>query len=569
MNKILLVLIFSFCISIPVILPFFHSGYFPTHDGEWAVVRLTDMFRTLRDLQIPARYSGWLNFGYGYPLFNFAYPFPYYLGILIHFLGVGFVDTIKILFAGSVLLSAFFMFLASRALWKSTWAGIMSAILYVYFPYRMVDLYVRGSIGESLSFALSPLLFYLAIKLISKPSLLLVGGIGICVAALIMTHNIMTVLFMPLYIAFILTQSISKNKKAIKAFLLSIFLGFGLSAFFWIPALFEKNNILLSQIPIADRNLYFVNLSQFIFPKWGYGAPIDPNGFSYQLGLVHLAVFIIVVLSLLFLLLSNKKYFKEYYIRLAGILTISVSFFAFLLFKPSEFFWENIPLLSEINYPWIVLGILGFLISLLTGFLSKQVLGRFVMIFLGIIAVFIVLPYGKPQQYINKGDGYYLTNDATTTSSNELMPLWVKKIPFQRAEKKVEIINGNGNIESIFSNSKQVKFAINLFSQGTVRINTIYYPGWNAMVYPTRCHPELVSGSHCKGEELAIHYQNTKGVMDLQIPKGENKVELQFSETPLRLFADIISASSIFLLLLYKTISRKLKSLRLTNALIV
>ncbi len=534
MKKVLAILFFSFCISIPVIMPFFHEGYFPTHDGEWAVVRLTDMFRTLRDFQIPVRYSGELNFGYGYPLFNFTYPLPYYLGILIHFLGVGFVGTIKILFALSVPLSAFFMFLASRVLWKNTWAGVVSSILYVYFPYRMVDLYVRGSIGESLSFVLFPLLFYLAIKLISKSSFLLVGGIGICVAALIMTHNIMTVLFMPFYILFILIQAILKNKKAIREFFLSIFLGFGLSAFFWIPALFEKNNILLSQIPIADRNLYFVNLSQFIFPRWGYGVPIDPNGFSYQLGLAHLAVFIIIVLYLLPLLIKNKKIFKEYYIKLAGILTISVYFFAFLLFKPSEFLWENIPLLSEINYPWIVLGILGFLISLLAGFLSKQILGRFVMIFLGIIAVFIVLPYAKPQQYINKGDNYYLTNDATTTSSNELMPLWVKKIPLQRAEKKVEIISGDGIVENVFSNSNKINFSINTLSQSTVRINTIYYPGWEVNV---------------DNASTPISYSNEQGVMDVTISSGKHLVKANFTETPLRLISDIISISSVFILL--------------------
>ena len=91
------VLFFSIIISIPLLIPYLHSGYFPTHDGEWAVVRLSDMFREVRDFQFPPRYSGNLNFGYGYPLFNFAYPFPYYIGIVIHMLGFGFVDTIKII----------------------------------------------------------------------------------------------------------------------------------------------------------------------------------------------------------------------------------------------------------------------------------------------------------------------------------------------------------------------------------------------------------------------------------------------------------------------------------------
>ena len=226
------VLLFSFLITIPVILPFFHSGYFPTHDGEWAIVRLADMFRTLRDFQIPARYSGNLNFGYGYPLFNFSYPLPYYLGIFPHFLGIGFVDTVKILFAGSVLLSSYFMFLLSKSLWKNNWAGIISSVLYIYFPYRMVDLYVRGSIGESISFVLFPLLFYFGIKLVKNSSLLLIASIAVSIGALITTHNIMAVFFLPVFLLFMMSQ-ISKNREIINPTILSVILGFGISAFFW------------------------------------------------------------------------------------------------------------------------------------------------------------------------------------------------------------------------------------------------------------------------------------------------------------------------------------------------
>lgn len=534
MKKILGVFLFSLLISVPVVLPFFHSGYFPTHDGEWAVVRLADMFRTLRDFQIPARYSSNLNFGYGYPLFNFTYPLPYYLGVSMHFIGIGFVDVIKILFAGSVVFSAFFMFLASKSLWKNNWAGIVSSILYIYFPYRMVDLYVRGSIGESLSFVLFPLLFYLAVKLADKASALLVCGIAISVGVLIMTHNIMTVLFMPIFTTFILSQIILRKKKIIKPFIVSIILGFGISAFFWIPALFEKNNILLSQIPIADRDLYFVRLDQFLLPRWGYGVPTDPNGFSYQLGVVHLIAFLLIIFYLLFILLKKRDNLNKSPVKISLLLSGITILFTFLLFKSSDFLWRNIPFLSEINYPWIILGIVGFLVSLLAGFLCKQYVGRYAMVFLGIIAVFIVLPYAKPEYYINKGDNYYLTNDATTTSSNELMPLWVKKMPLQRSAEKIEIIKGDGYIENVFSNSKQIKFSINALSQSMIRVNTIYFPGWRMYVNKTN---------------VPISYANEQGVMDISVASGSHIVQADFGETPLRLISDIISLSSVSILL--------------------
>jgi hypothetical protein len=532
MKKTLLILFFSFLISLPVILPFFHKGYFPTHDGEWAVVRLGDMFRTLRDFQIPARYSGELNFGYGYPLFNFAYPLPYYLGMILYVFGAGFVGSIKILFAASVCLSAFFMFLASKSLWKNNWAGIISAVLYVYFPYRMVDLYVRGSIGESISFVLFPLLIYLAVKLISKFSYLLVGGIAVSVAALVATHNIMTVLFLPLYVIFVVILAIMENKRVIKPFLLSIVLGFGLSAFFWIPAIFEKSNILLSIIPIADRSLYFLTLKQLVFPSWGYGIPTDINGFSYQLGLAHLAALIVIVLSLLLILIKDK-HFKDNFGKVALSLTSITLLYAFLLFKPSNFLWKNLPFLSEINYPWIILGILGFSISLLAGYLCKNIIGKYVLIILGVIAIVIVYPYARPEKYIDKPDSYYLTNDATTTSSNELMPLWVKEIPSQRATQKVEVITGRAKIENLSFNSKKINFSVNSLTNVKIRINTIYYPGWKITI---------------DENNSAISYNNKKGAMEISVSSGNHTVSGTFGETSLRLVADMISLVSFVVL---------------------
>jgi len=532
----LLIILFLIILSLPAIFPYFHPGYFPTHDGEWAVVRLGDMFRLLRDFQLPARYSGELNFGYGYPLFNFTYPLPYYLGMIPYLFRFGFVGSIKILFAGSVLLSAVFMFLASKTLWKNTWAGVVSAVLYVYFPYRMVDLYVRGSVGESLSFALFPVLLFLAIKLIEKFSLKIIALIGILTAFQIMTHNIMTVLFMPFYIVFILIMAVLKNKKAIKSFLLSILLGLGLSAFFWVPAILEKSNILLSNIPIANRDLYFVSLKQLIIPGWGYGVPTDIGGFSYQLGVVNIAVFALAILLLLFLFFSFKKYFTDYFIKVVCVLTVLTAFYLFLLFKSSEFLW-HLPLLSEINYPWIALGILGFLLSLIAGYFCRNSSGKYLMIVLGFISIFTVLPYARPEKFINNPDSYYLTNEATTTSSDELMPLWVKSFPTQRAKNKVEL-RGPGNIQGLIYDSKQIMFFVDSQTPTRILINTIYYPGWKIYI-------DKVS--------TKILYDNDLGVMEVALPAGHHLIVGNFTETPLRLTSDIISLLSLLtVLVLFK-----------------
>lgn len=528
------VFIFSLLISIPLLIPYLHPGYFPTHDGEWAVVRLSDMFRTLRDLQIPARYSGNLNFGYGYPLFNFAYPFPYYLGVLIHLFGVGFVDTVKLLFAVTIPTSAFFMFLASRKIWGNNWAGIISSVLYLYFPYRLVDLYVRGSIGESFAFMLFPLVLFSFASLVSKPDSVFFKLLGaFSYAVLVTSHNIMAILF-TLTLGLFFLGNLKKNDfSLLRNYLFVLISGLGLSAFFWIPALFEKGNILLSLLPIADRNLYFVNLPQFLNSPWGYGTPTDSiSPFTYQIGWPFLLVLFLI--SLVFILIKLDVLKKVSNEKQAVILFMGFFVFSFLLLKESRIIWR-LPLLSEINYPWVVLSQLGLIASVLAGFLSNFRHFKILAFAVILLALALYIPFSKPEFYVDRGEGFYFTNDATTTSSQEFMPLWVKEKPLERSNEKIEIIKGSGTVSNIFSNSKKIYFSIKMNENGVVRMNTIYYPGWKVSI---------------NGTPKEINYNNSKGVMELKLPVGKYSIVASFGETSLRMISNIISVISLFVLLI-------------------
>lgn len=517
------IILFLVATSIPAITPYFHEGYFPTHDGEWAMVRLGDMFRELRDYQFPARFSGNLNFGYGYPLFNFAYPFPYYLGTVIYFFTHSFVESIKFLFAISVPLSAIGMYFASRSLWNNTLAGIISSICYIYFPYRFVDLYVRGSLGESLAFVLFPVLFFFVIKINQTGRTVWIVFGAITYASLILTHNIMAVLFSLFLLLFFLGSFLIKQLQHIFFIGVTFLLGLGLATFFWLPALIEKQYILLSKIPIADRDLYFVSISQFILPQWGYGVPTDAGGFSYQLGVAQLLIMLFVSLLLVFIWKKKQGIVKEKQIKIGFVIVCIFFFFTFLMFKESKVLW-NLPLLSEINYPWTLLALLGFMVSLLAGFLtlySKYT--KYMAIVLTFLAFVLCLPYTKPEYYVNRGDAFYLTNDATTTSSKELMPLWVKQMPLQRSDKKVEIVKGKGEISDITFNSTRIMFTSILEEESVIRINTIYYPGWTVI------------------GESNLRYDNPKGVMEIQQKKGVHTTVLRFQETPLRIVSNSMS----------------------------
>lgn len=522
--------------SIPIVLPYFKTGYFPTHDGEWAVVRLADMFRTLKDFQFPPRYSGALNFGYGYPLFNFAYPFPYYLGTILYFPFHSFIWGLKSVFILSVFLSGFFMYLASAKLWSNRISGFVSSILYLYLPYRMVDLYVRGSVGESLSLALFPLIFYLSLKLFDasfkRPVVIL---LSLFIGTLVMTHNIMTVLFMPVLILFIMIRIITEKRfDVLQSFLLCIGLGAGVSAFFWFPALFEKSMITLSKIPIADRNLYFVNINQVVFPNWGYAPPTEANGFSYQLGIAQI-ISVLTAFGILFLSFIKNKFNMTPLKKYALVLLVIYIIYFLMMFSFTGVIWRTVPLLSEINYPWTILSQLGFITAFLSGFLVIE--GRYLKYFsltIALLSFFLTINYAKPEKYNANYDSYYITNEATTTSSDELMPVWVKQKPFEHFHNKVEVVNGQASVSNLSYNSKFIKFDFKADQDTVFAVNTIYYPGWNAYV---------------NGILTKIDYNNPKGVMQIAVDKYNNKVYLEFGETLTRIISDCISIISILVLL--------------------
>jgi len=415
------------------------------------------------------------------------------------------------------------MFILSKDLWRNKWSALVSSILYIYVPYRIVDLYVRGSIGESLSFVLFPLILLGIKKIYEKKDILSMLSVGILFALLIATHNIMTVLFGLIILSIVVVALFKKEIWFLMRLFLAMLFSLCFSAFFWIPAIFEKNLILVSKIPIADRGLYFVKPLQLIIPQWGYGTPIGPNPFSYQIGIPQLIVF---VLALIFSLVNFRKN-KEAKIGL--FLTFTAFVLSFLFFAQSAFIWKNVPLLSEINYPWTLLAIMMLLISLVAGYLAKLGKGGILLaLAISFGAILLFIPHAKPESFINRGNSFYLTNQATTTSSNELMPLWVKQMPVKSWKDKVEM--ASGNVQNITYNSYKISFVVNLPQKETVRINTVYYPGWEVDV---------------DGIQAKINYNNPFGVIEINVNAGQHLIKGELRETPLRLLSDLISLLSI------------------------
>lgn len=528
MKKIHFYLLALLILSFIITLPFFRSGFFPTHDGEWAVVRLGAMHRGLIEHQIPVRWAGNQNFGFGYPLFEFTYPFPYYFAEIFNIAKLGLVDSIKIVFILSVFVSGIGMFMFLSELFTVEGALLGSAF-YSLAPYRMVNLYVRGSIGESLSLAIFPLLFLVLFKLFKTKNDKYVSLLSILFAILLLTHNVTSLIFTPFLLGFCLLLYLNEKQKMklVKKLLLGLIMGVLVSSFFLIPALSEKKYIALSEMRISDISKHFVPLQNLISSPWNYGAYGTLDIFSPQLGIVHILAFLLGV----FLLLKQKDKLLK---GLGIFILISIGISIVLMQKISMPFWQNVPLFSDVDFPWRLLTPSIFLLSIPVAALG----GKRIIVGILLLAVLFNLKYASPKNYIPAIDSYYFTNQATTTSSDELMPVWVKRKPIKMYDSKVQNLTGEEKINLTGSTGTKTDFSTFLIDERMIQINTVYFPGWNVYV---------------DGKPVKVSYRNPKGVMIFPLSKGNHQVSARFEETNLRLLADMLSLASIlFVLLMFK-----------------
>src|SRR3989344_866098 len=123
--------------------PLFISGFFPMHD-DTQVGRVVAMGKALSAGQFPVRWVADLGYGYGYPIFNFYGPLPYYFGGMLYAFGVPALVATKMMFGVGAIAPALTLYLAMSGLgWQ---AALVSALLTQYSPYHAVQIYVRGAV---------------------------------------------------------------------------------------------------------------------------------------------------------------------------------------------------------------------------------------------------------------------------------------------------------------------------------------------------------------------------------------------------------------------------------------
>ena len=547
MKKFLLsnwALVILFTLSIFVVWPLFVPGYFSHHD-DLHIMRIFEMRKCFIDLQIPCRWVPDMGYGNGYPIFNFYGVFPYYLGAILSFV-FGYLGAAKLLFFLPLVLGGVGMYLLSKELFGKI-PGVVGGVLYLFAPYRALDSFVRGAVGESFALAIIPFAFYFYLKLIKSKEkryfVLATSSAGF----LFMSHNIMTLLFTPILIAWILFWLYQEKWKGIKLALLSLIISFGLAAFFLLPAFSEKGLVQTESLTRAelDFRAQFVKVPQlFTDRSWNYSgsAPLSNDTISYQIGWPLWWLAALGVLYAFLLKGKNKL--------LVGFLFIVFGFGVFMTHNKSGFIWEQFEILSFVQFPWRFLSVVIFSGSLLgayflTAFKDKRL--KVISILIVVLTVILNWQYFRPEHF------YKDVTNATKLSGQSFIDQQKGSLldylpktalePRELPSKEPPVLRGEGKVSNFINKSNSWSFNATISQEAVVEVPVFDFPNWTVFV---------------NGAKYPHSNENVLGRIAITLPEGEYEVVGKFLNTPIRTIANTITVVSLLSLILIYAKGRKL-----------
>jgi 4-amino-4-deoxy-L-arabinose transferase-like glycosyltransferase len=560
-TNVILVVAFSLFAWAPLLTP---AYFLKAHDAAHSVFFLTEFHQGIQDGYLYPRWGPDHCLGYGYPTFIFYAPLPYYVAEVFHLLGAGPTAAIKITYALAFILSGLTMYAFGKRLWGPV-AGLVSAVVYTYVPYRLVDIYVRCAFYEFCTFVFFPLILLLFLELVETGQLRYLALAGLAYAGLILTHIVTAFLFTPLLMAYVLWLVLRKAGPSLRQWLrlssLSLaaaVLALGLSAVFLLPVTVERSYIAQEQWTRATYSYdqHFIYPFQLLSAFWDYGYAVEgpEDTMSLQLGLAA------VTMSLVVAVLALRRRTSEWGTILFFLGLTLIIILAMLPISPP--LWQILSVAALVQFPWRLLALAAFTLSVLAGAavpgLSSEAYRNpgaegegegepasapnprlYVLLLVIILASFgYTLPeYTELSPHLETPAApldFELAHPdmvcmvAYTQEQPRSTPLVAQYLagkPLTKAHAltdgaTVEMVRHGGGSEEIIVRSSQ---------EATVQFYTYYFPGWRGYV---------------DDQEVPIRPEEPYGLITLEVPAGEHQVKIRFGDTPIRVVGKVISLLS-------------------------
>ena len=522
-------------LTLSLLWPLVAAPFF-THHDDVQVIRLYEMDRCFKDGQIPCRWVPDLGGLYGYPLFNYYAPLPYYFGELIFLLTNNLILSVKVMFGLSFIGSFVFMYLLASKFWGKL-GGSLSAIFYSLAPYHALDFYVRGAMGEMWALMLFPAIFWALVKLEEKTEIKNFLLVAIFLSLLLTSHNLSAFVFITftiLWVGFLFLRS--KKVKFIWFTVCSFILAILLSAFYILPVIFEKNLVHVDTTTVGyfSYTEHFKGFKRlFLERDWGYGPSVRevPGGeedkLSYQIGWIHLLGLVLALYT------SYKLWPKNRYLSITIIFSSAILVFSIFMVNPrSQFIWDGVEPLKYLQFPWRYLLLVIFFISFVSG--SLFVSGKRRKIWWVALVVLVLgfnFSYFRPEKFLQITDKELLSGKnwerQIKRSIFDYLPIYAKEPPAELATVRYQILTGDSQVSDFKEGTNWISFKADTKAHTIIRLSQYYFPDWKIFV---------------DGKQIPVDYKNNSlGLMTFILGKGNHTIEARLYDTPIRSLSNLMT----------------------------
>lgn len=539
-------------------------GFFWIHD-PLHVARMAEMAQALKDAHLPPRWSQNFGYGYGIPLFEFYAPLPYIFGALLLIIGISPEWSFKLLFLLPNIVALVGAYVLGKRIMGRA-GGVLLAALFTLAPYRAVNLFVRGAVSESWAMMTFPWIIWGGLEALrgKKQGYL---ALVLATVVLLLSHNITSLLFLPVVSIFILGwwylesrfefKTWKQRLKPVIKLLIAQLLAVGVSSFYVWPALLENKYVSINVTTDEYYNFanHFLYLRQFVTQFWGYGNSVfgPEDGLSFFLGW---GLLLGLLLSVVILIAQIVVWIKKRKMPALGWITIwSLSFFCFsiaMTLEKTKQLWDVVPLLAFTQFPWRFLSLATIFGAVTVVLALSLVTFKKVQIAILLTLIGITLNsqslFFQPREFLPADQETYFTDPSKIRA--EMGDTLLEYLPTQlpaHSPPTYELLDISSDSYEVIEDSIQNRvIALNLPQPQTITWQVAAFPGWESSI-----------------DGMTVPFTVTEtGLMAISVPEGEHEVALVWGYTPIRLISDTITLLSIVLIAFWWFGSRKQNSIK-------
>jgi hypothetical protein len=507
------------------------------HDTLEYPPRLTEFAKILGDHQFPPVWAPDLGAGHGQPLFEFAPPLIYATALPFFRVGMSLADSLQFGMAILFALGAIAVYFIGRSLSFSRLASIGAAGAWLFAPYQALDIYVSARFAESSAIAMAPVALLGLIIALQRPTAITVVLGSLAVAMVPLAHNAIALLMLPAFAAIVAVRSIvSDHRLKTAAAGASVLVGgLALSAFFWLPALLERDFVKtnLLRTDFLSWTNYIIYPSQLLWSPWGFGYSWrgPTNGISYSLGLVHVAL---AVAGLIIAIRAANRTRRLDAIVFAGATILA----ALLATDLSWTIWANVATLQYLAYPWRTLCVPALFMPLLALYAFERMGPRLASVAL-VVLVLLNLAHTAPKGIQTYDEAYYSADSIAhlginTSTREEYEPKTVLYRP-KFDSVLLKGVRSTPAVHQLAVSSNSQSFKVDASEPALMQDSLFDYPGWTVLV---------------DGQEVATSHALDSGEITFNIPAGTHNVLVELRTTPIRRWSSYVSLATAVLMTL-------------------